>query len=79
MTDTAEDFANLFLREVIQHHGLPTQIVSDYDTRFTSRFWATIMKMLGIERHISSSYHLQTNGQTECTNQMLQDILRNYV
>ena len=78
-TDIAEDFANLLLREVIRHHGIPTEIISDRDTRFISRFWTATAKMLGIERHLSSSYHPQSDDQIECTNQILQNILRNYI
>ena len=37
-TNTAEDFAYLLLREVIWHHRLPSEIISDHDTQFTSRF-----------------------------------------
>jgi Chromo (CHRromatin Organisation MOdifier) domain/Integrase zinc binding domain len=79
MTDNAEDVAYIFIREVIRHHGIPSDIVSDRDTRFTSRFWTALTKMLGIQRCLSSSYHPETDGQTERTNRTLEELLRNYI
>src|SRR5579871_501060 len=46
MTDDAEDFAHLFLKEIVQHHGLPSEVISDQDTRFISKFWTAITDML---------------------------------
>jgi transposase InsO family protein len=79
MTDDAEDVTYIFIREVIRHHGIPSDIVSDRDTRFTSRFWTALTKMLGIQRCLSSSYHPETDGQTERTNRTLEELLRNYI
>ena len=79
ITDTTKNFTHIFLQEVIRHHGIPSEIVSDRDTQFTSKFWATIAKMMGIERNLSSSHHPQTDGQTERTNRTLEDLLRNYI
>ena len=79
MTDNAEDIANIFIQEVIRHHGIPSEIISDQDTRFISQFWTAITKMFSIQRCLSSSYHPQTDGQTERTNRTLEDMLRNYI
>lgn len=78
-TDTAEDFAHLFLREIYRQHGLPSNIVSDRDPKFTSRFWAAVSSMLGTERHMSSASHPQSDGQTERTNRTIEELLRCYV
>jgi len=45
---TAADFAIIFAREVWRHHGLPTDIVSDRDSQFTSDVWKEFLKILGI-------------------------------
>jgi len=53
--------------------------VSDRDSRFTSRFWHSLQKALGTQLRMSSTYHPQTNGQSERTIQSLEDLLRTYV
>ncbi|MBO7338071.1 MAG: hypothetical protein J6U33_05475, partial [Paludibacteraceae bacterium] len=44
---TAEETARLFLRNVVKLWGVPKNIVSDRDPRFTGRFWTELFKMLG--------------------------------
>ena len=76
---TAKDTARIFRHEIFRLHGLPRQIVSDRDTRFTSHFWKEVMSLLGVEQALSTAYHPQTDGQTERTNRILEDMLRHYV
>lgn len=73
------DTANLFIREIYRLHGLPTSIVSDRDPRFTSHFWQTIFKHLGTKLNISTSYHPQTDGQSERANRTIEEMLRHFV
>jgi hypothetical protein len=68
--------AYLYIKEIVRLHGIPTTIVSDRDPRFTSRFWETLHKAFGTNLSLSTSYHPQTNGQTERTIQTLEDMLR---
>jgi transposase InsO family protein len=77
-TDKAPDVARLFLREIFRQHGLPHSIVSDRDSKFTSKFWKALSDMLKIELKMSSPYHPETDGQTERTNRTLEDLLRHY-
>ena len=79
MTDSAEDVAQLFLREVVRLHGMPISIVSDRDSRFMSNFWTSLLKLLNVSRDASSSMHPQTDGQTERINRILEETLRHYV
>ncbi|SPC61518.1 uncharacterized protein UHOD_11135 [Ustilago sp. UG-2017b] len=74
----APELAKLFLRHVYSKHGLPTSIVSDRGSEFTSHFWCSLSTLLGIENHFSSAYHPQSDGQTECVNQVLEQFLRGY-
>jgi hypothetical protein len=75
---TAEKFADLFIHHVFRSHGLPAQIVSDRDARFTSKFWRALMERLGVSQALSSAFHPQTDGTTERVNRVL-DMLRHFV
>jgi hypothetical protein len=65
--------------EVFLKHGVPDSIISDRGSIFTSSFWAEIAKLSGIRRDLSTAYHPQTDGQTERTNQVLEQYLRCYL
>jgi hypothetical protein len=71
--------AELFFREVFRLHGLPRQIVSDRDGRFINAFWQELFRLTGTELATSTSYHPQTDGQTEIVNKWVEGYLRNYV
>lgn len=78
-TDDAPQLAKLFLKHVFSKHGLPTDIVSDRGVLFTSKFWRSLCSMLDIQQRLSTAYHPQTDGQTERTNQTLEQYLRIFV
>jgi hypothetical protein len=75
----AVQIAKLFFESVVRHHGVPTSIVSDRDSRFTSIFWRALWRQLGTKLAMSTAYHPQTDGQTERANRTLEDMLRAYV
>ncbi|TYJ97166.1 reverse transcriptase [Cucumis melo var. makuwa] len=76
---SAEMTAQLFFKHVVKLWGVPTSIVSDRDGRFIGSFWTELFSFLGTSLNISSSYHPQTNGQTERFNCMLEEYLRHFV
>jgi hypothetical protein len=76
---TASDLARIFAREVWRHHGLPSDIVSDRDSRFTSAIWQEFLKQSGIRPRMSTAFHPQTDGQTERLNQTIEAYLRAFV
>ena len=78
-TVTAPKLAELFLREVVRHHGVPDSILSDRDPRFTAHFWKSFWERLGTKLTMSTAYHPQTDGQTERANRTLEEMLRSYV
>jgi len=76
---TAADLAKIFAREVWRFHGLPTDIVSDRDSRFTSEVWQEFLNLLEIRPRMSTAFHPQTDGQTERLNQTIESYLRAFV
>ncbi|KAK7266501.1 hypothetical protein RIF29_19145 [Crotalaria pallida] len=76
MRYSMEKLAQLYIKEVIRLHGVPSNIISDRDPRFLSRFRQSLQQALGTELKLSSAYHPQTDGQTERTIQSWQDLLR---
>jgi len=68
--------AEIYIREIVKLHGVPSSIVLDRDPRFTSRFWKSLQEALGSKLKLSSAYHPQTDGQSERTIQSLEDLLR---
>ena len=76
---SAEKLAYVYVREVVARHGVPVLVVSDRDVRFTSRFWGKFHEELGTQLHFSTTYHPQTDSQSERMIQTLEDMLRECV
>jgi transposase InsO family protein len=76
---TVQETGRLFFSHIFKHHGLPKNIVSDRDLKFTSKFWQALWKRMGSKLKMSTSFRPQTDGQTERVNLMIQQFLRNYV
>jgi transposase InsO family protein len=76
---SAEDLADLFLRDIFRLHGLSEVMVSDRGPQFASRFWARICTCLDVDRRMSTAFHPQTDGQTEIFNSAMEQYLRSYV
>ena len=75
--DTPE-VVKLYATHVFPHYGIPKKIISDRDPRFTSAFAKELCNLLGVHQNISTAYHPQTDGQSERTNQSLEQYLRLY-
>ena len=65
-----------YIDEIVRLHEVPSSIVSDRDSRFTSHFWQAFKKALGTRVNMSTAYHPQTDGQSERTIRTLEDMLR---
>jgi hypothetical protein len=75
----AKQVADVFIKNIFKHHGMPQQIISDRDAKFTSVFWKTFFKRIGTKISLTTAYHPQADGQTERTNRTLEDYLRHFV
>ena len=60
-------------------YGVPVTIMSDLDPQIISRFWPRLQKALGTTLYFSTTFHPQTDGQSERTIQTLEDMLQAYV
>ena len=78
-TYKAANIADIFLKQIFQLHGIPKVIISDRDPKFTDKFWRSLFKGLITTLNFSTSFHPQTDGQTERVNQVLEYLLRMYV
>ena len=76
MTFSLERFCQLYIREIVRLHRVPISIMSDRDPRFTAHFWKSFQKDMGTRLTMSTTFHLQTDGQSERTIQVLEDMLR---
>ncbi|GKA00277.1 putative reverse transcriptase domain-containing protein [Tanacetum coccineum] len=74
--DPLDKLARLYLNRIVARHEIPVSIICDRDGRFTSNFWRSFQKALGIDVSMSTAYHPETDGQSERTIQTLKDILR---
>ncbi|WVZ97465.1 hypothetical protein U9M48_043002 [Paspalum notatum var. saurae] len=75
-TYSGAKLAELYISRIVCLHGVPKRIISDRGSQFTSRFWEQLHNSLDTKLRFSTAYHPQTDGQTERTNQILEDMLR---
>lgn len=78
-TDDAEHVARMFVDRIFSMHGVPRKLISDRDSKFTSKFWAEFSKRVNMHPAMSSAFHPQSDGNTERVNRLMQDVLRHYV
>ncbi|CAK51361.1 hypothetical protein, conserved [Eimeria tenella] len=76
---TAADTVELLADRLIRYHSFPQVLISDRDPRFQSDLWNQLCHRFNIKRCMSSSYHLQSDGQTERVNRTLEQMLRTYI
>jgi hypothetical protein len=79
MTDSAEEVARLFVREIYRLHGVPLSVVSDRDIRFVNSFWEHLSNRLQFNMKLTVAHRPQGDGQTERMNAILEQHLRAYV
>jgi IS30 family transposase len=75
-TYSVQQDAEIYMYQIIRLHGISKTIIFNRGTQFVARFWEQLHECLGTKLIRSSSYHPQTDGQTERINQILEDMLR---
>ena len=71
-----EELTKLYFKQVFPHYGVLKKIISDRDPRLTFQLAKDICTEIGIQQNVSTTYHPQTDGQSEQTNQTLETYLR---
>jgi transposase InsO family protein len=75
-TYSGAKLVELYMARIVCLHGVPKKIVSDRGSQSISRYWQKLHECLDTRLNFSLAYHPQTDGQTERTNQVLEDMLR---
>jgi hypothetical protein len=73
---TAALVARAFFDNIVRLHGFPLSIASDRDPVFTGSFWRDLFKVAGVKLHMSTTFHPQTDGQSEVVNKTIAMYLR---
>ncbi|GJV53720.1 putative reverse transcriptase domain-containing protein [Tanacetum coccineum] len=67
-TDSMETLTRVYIKEIVSRHGVSISIILDHDNHFTSRLLRFITKLpLGTQLYMSTTYHPETDGQSERT------------
>lgn len=72
----AQEVARAFLDRVVKLHGTSKSIVFYRDRIFTNLMWQALIRSLETKLSMSTTYHSQSDGQTERVNQNLETYLR---
>ncbi|KAH7471513.1 hypothetical protein FOMA001_g13026 [Fusarium oxysporum f. sp. matthiolae] len=75
----AEVMAYIFYDRVVRERGLPREILSDRGPTFASKFWQSLMALMGVKHRLTTAFRPQADGQTERMNQVLEQYLRCYI
>jgi hypothetical protein len=78
-THKPTNIVDIYMKEVARIHGIPKEIVSDRDPKFTSNCWKCFFKGFGTNLNISTTYHPESDGKTKRTNMIIEDMLRMHV
>jgi hypothetical protein len=76
ITYSGAKLTELYMPRIVCLHGVPKKIMLDRGSQFTFKFWEKLHESTDTKLNFSSAYHPQTDGQTERTNQILEDMLR---
>ncbi|GJZ92764.1 reverse transcriptase domain-containing protein [Tanacetum coccineum] len=64
-----------FLRRLFARFGVPKALINDQGTHFCNSQLEKALQKYGVTHKLSTTYHPQTNGQTEVTNRAIKRIM----
>ena len=79
IVNLSKNYFILKLSSIVCKFGMPSKIFSNRDSRFLSRFWQSLMRMLQCTVALSSGYHPQTDDQSERFHRSIEQILWCYI
>ncbi|KAH0654669.1 hypothetical protein KY289_032347 [Solanum tuberosum] len=71
-----EQLAKVYVKKIVRLHGVALSIISNRGNQFTSKFWSKLHDELGTQLTFSTTFHPQTDGKSERTIQVLENMLR---
>ena len=74
-----EHMVKIFMQNIFKYRKMPQSIISDRDPRMTSLFWKALFENMSTTLKFSTSFHPQTDGQSEEANSTILDLLKCYV
>ena len=72
---TNEEYAKLYIKEVIRLYGVSISIISDRGAQLNANFWKSFQMILGTQVNLSTTFHPPMNAQAERTIRTLEDML----
>jgi len=76
---SAIETTDAFMSVIYRFHGLPSEIITDRGTQFTSKYWKAVCSSLNVSLKFSSPHHHQSNGQVERINSVIEQYFRCFV
>src|SRR6266571_5324998 len=76
---TVEGVAGLLIKHLFTRFRLPSKMISDRDTQFASKLMCKMCNIVGVKQNISTAYHPRTDGQSERSNQWVEQYLQFYI
>ena len=78
-TQEGKEIANVLYNHIFTKFGCPRVLISDRGQNFLSKVVSGLCELFGVRRHMTSSYHAQTNSTVERLNSTIAQSLRAYI
>ena len=73
---SAQDLMHIFNTKVVANHGMPLKVLTDRGLQFNNSLTNEFLQHMGVRQALTSAFHPQSDGQTEKTNQLIEEVLR---